>query len=1040
VAVTVLCALAGCRESAPEVTGLRVVTVWEALAPEQLVFIFKSGGEKFGDALQRPVVPQGPLTSGVDFVVLLPDAQAGRPIVVEVEGWLNAKAIATGTATADVLMGQLVEVRVNLGGGADAGSHDGPLGVIDRPNGSPCTSNGQCRTTFCVDGVCCDNACSGLCKACNVAGNEGVCGLAPAGNDDSGCPTTPRDACGTDGTCDGLGSCRKHPAGTKCSDGVCASSSITSSSTCDGEGACVAGPVIPCAPFACSADGIPHCNDSCITDADCVMGGSCVNGSCGRRLDGATCKADGDCQSGFCAGGVCCGSRCSDACYSCRQPGSMGVCQEVPAGQRDPQGICKDEMAFSCKSNGRCDGRGACALYPPGPICGAASCSADGTVLSAARRCDGRGTCQALTTVSCSPFLCRNDACTESCSGAGSCDSETTCSGGSCGPKGLAQTCTLDAQCSSGHCVDGVCCDQACQGACRSCVAGPQPGRCSPIVAGGVDPRGKCAANPASSCGSDGTCDGAGNCSRHPAGTICAAGSCNRTSNTRSLPSTCDQAGQCVRGVDAPCGAYACNGSTCFLACGTDADCAMPNVCISGSCGLRAAGNACKVGSECATGNCVDGVCCAASACSACQACNVDGTAGTCAPLPAGVADMHGRCAAEPAVPCGNDGMCDGAGGCRKQAVGTKCGSSRCATDGITVALAPTCDGNGTCAAPVQQSCSPYLCDAGTGACRSSCSPTVACAPPHLCSALTNACGNVKALGVACGKDLDCASGHCTDGVCCTTGPCSSCRKCNVGSRAGTCSPVPAGADDPTRSCTVDGAASCDHNGKCDGNGGCQNYPSGTVCQAGSCSGATANPVRTCNGNGTCQSTSAVNCGAYACNAGTCRTSCSSDSNCTAPNTCITSTCRLKPQGASCSQSNQCATGLSCTNGVCCNSATCGTCKACNVPGFLGFCKEVASGAADPSGTCKDQGGCGTDGRCNGAGGCRRYAAGTICQAANCGTFTFNFADTCDGQGNCVDRGQDSCFPYRCSTGGCLTSCTVDSQCANRCRNSGVCQ
>ena len=34
--------------------------------------------------------------------------------------------------------------------------------------------------------------------------------------------------------------------------------------------------------------------------------------------------------------------------------------------------------------------------------------------------------------------------------------------------------------------------------------------------------------------------------------------------------------------------------------------------------------------------------------------------------------------------------------------------------------------------------------------------------------------------------------------------------------------------------------------------------------------------------------------------------------------------------------------------------------------------------------------------------------------------LVFNFADTCDGQGNCVDRGQDSCFPYRCDGGGCF--------------------
>ena len=38
-----------------------------------------------------------------------------------------------------------------------------------------CTSNSQCTTGFCVNGVCCDTACNGGCGACNLPGKVGTC-------------------------------------------------------------------------------------------------------------------------------------------------------------------------------------------------------------------------------------------------------------------------------------------------------------------------------------------------------------------------------------------------------------------------------------------------------------------------------------------------------------------------------------------------------------------------------------------------------------------------------------------------------------------------------------------------------------------------------------------------------------------------------------------------------------------------------------------------------------------------------------------------
>jgi len=44
------------------------------------------------------------------------------------------------------------------------------------------------------------------------------------------------------------------------------------------------------------------------------------------------------------------------------------------------------------------------------------------------------------------------------------------------------QTCTEAAQCASGFCVDGICCNEACTGTCVSCNQAQSPGTCLPVV------------------------------------------------------------------------------------------------------------------------------------------------------------------------------------------------------------------------------------------------------------------------------------------------------------------------------------------------------------------------------------------------------------------------------------------------------------------------------------------------------------------------------------------------------------------------------
>jgi len=140
--------------------------------------------------------------------------------------------------------------------------------------------------------------------------------------------------------------------------------------------------------------------------------------------------------------------------------------------------------------------------------------------------------------------------------------------------------------------------------------------------------------------------------------------------------------------------------------------------------------------STCASGFCVQGVCCGVAACSgACQSCAVAGHEGTCMAAAAGT-EVPGSCP---------DGQaCDGGGSCKSKNGSTCASASACASgfcvDGVC------CDSacNGKCAACTQASragkCSFYAagsdpqneCGLGVGACRSTCNGAGACDYPDL--------------------------------------------------------------------------------------------------------------------------------------------------------------------------------------------------------------------------------------------------------------------------------------------------------------------
>src|SRR5260370_13170283 len=144
-----------------------------------------------------------------------------------------------------------------------------------------------------------------------------------------------------------------------------------------------------------------------------------------------------------------------------------------------------------------------------------------------ASTCNSAGTCAAGATVNCKPYRCNgSSSCFVSGGSEADCRVRNVCLGGACGLKRNGTACTLSNECGSGSCTDGVCCESGSCGACKACNLTGSKGRCAAVPALAPDPHGACADAGATSCGTDGKCDGNGACHRYVAGTMCAAGSC----------------------------------------------------------------------------------------------------------------------------------------------------------------------------------------------------------------------------------------------------------------------------------------------------------------------------------------------------------------------------------------------------------------------------------------------------------------------------------------------------------------------------------
>ena len=499
--------------------------------------------------------------------------------------------------------------------------------------GTTCTTANQCLTGFCTDGKCCDSPCSGGCDVCAAALGataNGTCTVLGAGNAGQNPSCSPRVCNGTSHDCPGncsadsgcasgyycdlSGQCLATlPNGSICSrDRQCTQGHCVDSYCCDTacagscdtcampshEGSCqlmAAGTAgtPPCDPFVCTGSSAA-CPTSCTSAAQCAPGYTCTGNQCvSRKPLGATCNDGTDCKSTLCVDGVCCNSPCNQACDVCNLPASPGTCSPATVGfAGDP---------------------------------------------------------------SCSPYVCNGTAvtCPTWCTTDNDCATGRHCIYGAClGLQPIGASCGSSASCASGNCYDGVCCDMQCDSACMICNKTGSVGTCSPAPTGS-DPRFMCPGTGAckATCGSNGLC-------AYPDTTIpCGTAAVCTSSTELHRAWVCDGHGNCSDPGSVECTPYLCATPACPTSCVDDTACTPEAFCDNGSCGARRLpGAACARSAECASGHCVDGICCLSTCDGPCQRCDQPAVAG---------APLDGICrspvGSDPDGDCGGEGLCTGA-------------------------------------------------------------------------------------------------------------------------------------------------------------------------------------------------------------------------------------------------------------------------------------------------------------------------------------------------------------------------------------------
>jgi hypothetical protein len=390
-----------------------------------------------------------------------------------------------------------------------------------RPVGATCNLAKQCLSNACVDGFCCDRACGGQCEACDLSGAAGHCGPIPKN-------TTPHGARGAcagaglcAGACDGSSAACQFPgASVVCSPARCSAGKQTTETRCDGFGACPALGKVDCAPYAC---GATTCDTACTTDAECAATAYCTSNRCVPKIpDGGVCDEDRACISGVCNASGACGPTVVDA---------GADASPDAASEAGPDAATEAGTDAAADAATETEPDTATDALPEAP-------ASDGAPP------DGWPAPGEPPKVS----------------------------------TGGYQSCRFDSECSTGFCVDGVCCDSRCDQPCHSCALLTAPGKCQ-AEPYGIDLRQECG-RPLECIG---TCSGSGTCIGAGPGTLCARNRC--TSPTGGVGAAyCATAGvPCPTGevVSFECAPFACDPAfgACKTTCVTSDDCAPGLTC-----------------------------------------------------------------------------------------------------------------------------------------------------------------------------------------------------------------------------------------------------------------------------------------------------------------------------------------------------------------------------------------------------------------------------------------------------------------------------
>ncbi|MFM2152050.1 MAG: hypothetical protein RL199_485 [Pseudomonadota bacterium] len=810
----------------------------------------------------------------------------------------------------------------------------------------PKSSGAACASTNdCAGGLLCrmsgtTKICSGplalgaVCKASSEC-TTGLACLAPTGSTVRVCAArrSAGGACNAASDCvDGL-ACKSVGTSLQCATPVAKGAVCVSSTDC------ATGLVCGVASKLCVDTG--GSDTPCSANADCTVGGTICRSVLPRLCtaplaSGATCSVAGDCASGNCRQGKCwtagtAGAACTAAAdcaagfYCLSSQCTTRLAKGAPCGM---DGSCVEGL--SCVGP---EGASRCfTLLPAG-----ASCAADAHCAS--RVCSG-GVCLGATTsdgvkngsetdidcgttsARCGPgksclsdencltgFVCRSGACKADVGAA--CAKAADCTSGFCATRstvyaplatGVTAACGASAEracdrgerCSSDDdCADdGRCTDAVCLATCST------DGDC---LTGQTCIAGVCRSPAGVACVAQSECSGATDvCALTAAGLVCSARACR-------AQASCDDGVRNQSETDVDCG-------------GVCADGRIGKVC--------AAGKACQLGENCASGVCRSGKCAAAT-------CSDGMKNGSEKGIDCGATGC-GKCPAGTAMAEGDASFCDSGlvtgGACARRTCsdGSKngdetdvdCGGTLCApcADTKACAVGRDCE-SGVCA----RLAGTLKCAVPTGAdkARNGSETDVDCGGPdrtRKCIARQRCfedtdCANSTAAPLACGENGLCTPPTCGDGNPAANGKetdsdcggplcwrrCDAGLACRAGSdcRSGVCAKDPA---DKKFKCTewsdTDGVVNGDETG----------------IDCGCAAGATCETPSACAAGEACDSDD--DCASLSCVRGRCsRGACGNGDNTTCGRAC----------GAPCGDGLACRGDVDCASGLCVDGACAGT-------------------------------------------------------------------------------------------------------------------